>query len=423
MPAVVNRTSCRIRVPRRALIKTLAEIKRVAPSRSAKPILQSVRLEGRKNRLHLAATNLEMTLSLTLEAGGRLPACLVPVGELLARVQAGKDKTCSLELSEDHQQILLNGGRVRHAIPAMELVEYPPLPKKPRRRPPDLQIMPDALRVALENALIATSRETGRYALNAVLLERDGDSTRLVATDGKRLIVQTLSEASGPWTGKALIPWTLAQQAVRLLKSGKPGGDPVAVTIAPPSRGSADTMLFLEGPDWRLCGFAMDGSFPVYTDVIPGPGVRFIVPRLAFAETLREVAQAITFESRAVRLEATREAVRLTVQSGHGSQAAGEIPVEQVLPPELARGPLHYVGGVIPGQISDALGTLEGDSIAFEVVPGDAAPPETPAEADAEQPGDPTAPKPTSPRLRPIQLTDAVENPRTRWVIMPIVVE
>jgi len=68
MPAVMNRTSCRIRVPRKVLLKALAEIKRVAPSRSAKPILQCVRLEGRKGRLHLAATDLEMTLSLTLEA-------------------------------------------------------------------------------------------------------------------------------------------------------------------------------------------------------------------------------------------------------------------------------------------------------------------------------------------------------------------
>jgi len=420
MPAVVTRTSCRIRVPRKVLLKALAEIKRVAPSRSAKPILQCVRLEGRKGRLHLAATNLEMTLSLTLEAGGRLPACVAPVAELLGRVQAGRDKTCVLELSEDHQQIFLNGGRVRHAIPVMELAEYPPLPKRPRRRPPDLQIMPDALRVGLDNALIATSRETGRYAVNAVLLERDAEGTRFVATDGKRLIVQALPEVSGPWTGKTLIPRQLAQQAVRMLKSGRPDGDPVAVTIAPPSRGSADTMLFLDGPDWQLCGFAMDGSFPVYTDVIPGPGVRFIVPRLAFAETLREVAQAVTFESRVVRVVATREAVRLTVQSGHGSQAAGEIPVEQVLPPELASGPLCYVGGAIPGQISDALGTLEGDSIAFEVVRGDALPPDPPVDSNSAETGDTTKPQSPGPRLRPIQFTDAVENPRTRWVIMPV---
>jgi len=423
MAAVMNRTSCRIRIPRRALVKALSEIKRVAPNRSAKPILQCVRLEGRKGRLHLAATNMEMTLSISLEAGGRLPACLVPVAELLARVQAGKDKTCSLELSEDHQQILLNGGRVRHAVPVMELDEYPPLPKKPRRRPPDLLVMPDALRSGLENALIATNREASRYALNAVLLERDADGTRLVATDGKRLIVQALPEVGGPWTGKTLIPWPLAQQAVRLLKSGRPDGDPVALTIVPPSGKTTDTTLFLEGPDWQLCGCAMDGSFPVYRDVIPGPGIQFIVPKLAFAETLREVAQAVTFESRVVRVEATREAVRMTVQSGHGSQADGEIPVEQILPPELASGPLRYVGGVIPGQISDALGTLEADTIAFEVVPGDALPPDPPIDSNPADPGETTAPQSPNRRLRPIQLTDAVQNPRTRWVIMPIVVE
>ncbi len=423
MPAVMNRTSCRIRVPRKALIKGLTEIKRVAPNRSPKPILECVRLEGRKGRLHLAATDLEMTLSLTLEASGRLPACLIPVTELLARVRAGKDKTCSLELSEDHQQILLNGGRVRHAIPVMELSEYPPLPKKPRRATPTLQIMPDALQVGLEEALLATCREPGRYALDAILLERDADGMRLVATDGKRLIVQHLADVGAPWTGKVLLPRAFARQAVRMMNAGKTDGPPVSLCIVPPSRAGSDTMLFLDGQNWQLASHATDGSFPVYTDVIPGPGIQFIVPRRAFIDTLNEVTQATTLDNRAVRVEATREVLRLVAQSGHGSQAAGEIPVERILPPERADEPLQYVGGVIPGQIMDALDTLEADFVAFEVVPENVLLPERCHDAEHSDSLHENGTEPSKPSLRPIQLTDAVPNPRTRWVVMPLAVE
>ena len=94
MPAeVVTRTSTcpstGLRIPRKRFVEALNRVKAVIPNQSVKPILQCVRMQTADGILQLAATDLELSVSVTLECVGDLPTCLVPCHELLQRIRTG----------------------------------------------------------------------------------------------------------------------------------------------------------------------------------------------------------------------------------------------------------------------------------------------------------------------------------------------
>jgi len=112
---------------------------------------------------------------------GELPACIVPFAGLNRRLKASKHPTCSLSLSDDGERLILNGGRVEHALQTSPVEEFPPVSDAYVGD----TVTADAAELvgALRIVSLAMARETSRYAIDGVLLESDDQGTRLVATD------------------------------------------------------------------------------------------------------------------------------------------------------------------------------------------------------------------------------------------------
>ena len=104
--------TCTVELSRAALVALLERAKRVVPARFPRPILMCVHLEATEGLLRLQATDGELSLYAHLPVDGELPACVVPLAELIRRLKASKHPTCSLSLSNDSEQMLVNGGRV-----------------------------------------------------------------------------------------------------------------------------------------------------------------------------------------------------------------------------------------------------------------------------------------------------------------------
>ncbi|MHC4093316.1 MAG: hypothetical protein ACYSVY_24105, partial [Planctomycetota bacterium] len=74
-----------VRVDRRRLLTALQRVGRVVPNNTCKPILQGVRLQASDGSLRLSATDLDVSISIVVEAEGTLPSCLVSCHELTRR--------------------------------------------------------------------------------------------------------------------------------------------------------------------------------------------------------------------------------------------------------------------------------------------------------------------------------------------------
>ena len=137
------------------------------PARFPKPILTCVRLEASDGLLSLQATDGELSLYAHLPVDGELPACVVPLAELIRRLKASKHPTCSLSLSDDGQHLVINGGRVEHALQTFDPADFPVVPSQ--LNGDSIEVDAAELVHAVKVASHAVAKEPSRYAIDGIL--------------------------------------------------------------------------------------------------------------------------------------------------------------------------------------------------------------------------------------------------------------
>jgi len=354
-----------VRVDRKQLLAALARINGVIPKRSMKPILEGVRLKAERGDLDLTATDQNISLVTRLLVDGDLSACVVHAGELTRRLKTGKADTCEIQLDEKDGALVLNGGRVEHRISTMDLAEFPPMTASPRGA--TWHAAGEEFRDALAITLRAAATETTRYAINGVLLECGKETARLVATDGRRMVVADLDQQEGKFHGQVLLPGAAATLVGKLIgkSNGKKEVEAVTVSIDLQVNGDgekAPAAIHVAGPDWSVSFAEIEGCFPNYRDVLPKSHSKFVVDRRAFVETLGEVAVATSLEAKGVRLDLSAESVRISTNSITNGEASGTVGVEFI-----GGGDDHIIAGFNPSFLLDAFESLPDDRVVIDV--------------------------------------------------------
>jgi DNA polymerase-3 subunit beta len=349
-----------ITIDRKQLIAALDRVRHVVPTRFPKPILTGVRLEASDGSLFLAATDGEMKLFTSVAAEGQLPRCVVSCAELVRRVKASKGDACTLSVRRRPQQLIVNGGRVEHALPLMAEADFPLIPDQSAGE--TLTVDAQQLKSAINVASQAAAREPGRYAINGVLLESDSAGLRLVATDGRRLVIADLEWQAGDLRCQLIIPARVAKLAEKLA-AHEQGPLTIAASLRQTDKGDrlpAD--VYVTGSDWLLSFAEAEGRFPMYRDVVPLSQSKFVIDRQSLIETLQEVSLAASSESQMVRVDLTPRRIQLSAQSPEVGESKAKLPA-------------RFIGGgdntihtaFRPGYLLDALKSLAGDQVVIDV--------------------------------------------------------
>ncbi len=85
------------------------------------------------------------------------------------RLKASKHRTCSLSLSDDGERLLINGGRVEHALQTYDPAEFPVVPSQ--LEGDSIEVDAAELVHAVKVVSPAVAKEPSRYAINGILLE------------------------------------------------------------------------------------------------------------------------------------------------------------------------------------------------------------------------------------------------------------
>ena len=266
--------TCAVELSRAALVALLDRAKRVVPVRFPKPILMCVHLEASEGLLRLQATDGELSLFAQILVDGSLPACVVPLAELSRRLKASKHPTCSLSLSDDGERLLINGGRVEHALQTYDPAEFPLVPSQ--LEGDSIEVDAAELVHAVKVASHAVAKEPSRYAIDGILLESNEKGSRLVATDGRRLVMVELPNA-GELDDQALMPHRLCRLIDKLTTRDT---DFLALAVHRKKDENGDTLpgrIFAAGPDWVLSTYECDGRFPIYRDIVPRSHSKFAI--------------------------------------------------------------------------------------------------------------------------------------------------
>ena len=344
-----------LEVSRAALVETLDRARHVVPARFPKPILTYMHLEASDNWLRVRATDGDLALFTQMPVEGELPACVVPFAELTRRLKASKHPVCALSLSASKEQLLLNGGRVEHALQTLPVDDFPPVSDAHVGQ--TVTIDAAELCAGLRVTGLAVAKDASRYAINGVLLESEANGTRLVATDGRRLVVVGLRAVESKFTGRVILPGRMVQLIEKLTDKHT---DYLVLSVARQKVENGEEVpgqLFAAGPDWLLSTYEPEGHFPLYQDVTPRSHSKFALERTGLVELLSEVALASSDDSKMVRVDLSSQQARLSAASADVGESAAVLPAKF-----LGGGDAMIRTAFNPAYLLDALKSLQAKS-------------------------------------------------------------
>ncbi|MCJ7751058.1 MAG: DNA polymerase III subunit beta, partial [Armatimonadetes bacterium] len=203
------------------LHEALQHVTRVVSGRTTLPILSNVLLEAAGDRLRVVAYDMEIgaqsSVPIEVEEEGALTVPARTLGDVVASLP---DATVEIR-SEDRNLLGLVCGRSEYTINGLPADEYPALPDVPGDV--SFELTQEAMRDLIRATIFAASSDETRAILTGVLLTRDGNGVKMVATDSYRLAVKTAplkaeKSGSGEEGWQVIIPARALQELNRMLE-------------------------------------------------------------------------------------------------------------------------------------------------------------------------------------------------------------
>jgi len=336
-----------IRLKREELLAELVPMQGVVERRTTIPVLSHLLLAARDGRLHLAATDLDVSLTSSVAAEvageGSLAVQARKFVEIV-RAQVGDEVALSLE---DERALRISSGRSRFRIHGLPAADFPTLPEIDTGEPTAFEMA--GFRRMIGKVLFAVSSEESRFQLAGALLKLGGGKASMVATDGYRLAMIELAQKGMPKKEDAvLVPRKALQELLRFEGDGRLE-----------FRRGEHHLAFRIGERELVCRI-LEGSFPDYERVIARDhDKKVLCDRRALAEAVQRVALVTGDRNRGVRLEF--EGGEITVAAANPD--LGE--ASETLACEYGGGAIRI--GLNPDYLTSFLSAVETDRVRLEL--------------------------------------------------------
>jgi DNA polymerase-3 subunit beta len=293
---------------------------KVVNTHTTMPILGNVLLTAKKGRVNVRATDLELTLENGFPADvSEEGACAV--GARLFAGYLANLPAAELEMHGTASRAAVKCDRSNYEFFALPAEEFPPVPEG--KLGDQFRVDAKAFREASSAVTFAASSEEARGAvLMGTLLEVEGQTLTMVATDGYRLARHELALAEKvPAAAKYIVPARALGEVVRSASGGT-----IEVTAL---GGQANQLVFNTG-DAKVIARLVDGPYPNYQQVIPKEFERKIVastPKLLAGLRRAEVVAGDRASMVKVAMDGT--SLVITATSDTTGNAYEELDVER----------------------------------------------------------------------------------------------
>ncbi|MEM6393964.1 MAG: DNA polymerase III subunit beta [Planctomycetota bacterium] len=331
---------------RGALAESLQLVGGVIVARTPKPVLTCVRVEAGESGLTLSGTDLEVSITLSSpRAEVQEPGvALIPADKLQQIVRNSIDPT--ITLSTDQQTTVITGQDSKFTVYGHAVSDFPEVPSF--SGDPDFEVSAAELHRLIAMTIFATARENSRYAINGVLVERDGKNLSVVATDGHRLaMAKGLCQTAAEGTRNAIVPTKALNLLLRLFDDAE---QLVKVKLA-------DNQVLFATDDATLVSNLVEGNFPPYQDVIPKDGdKRATLVTDVLISAVRRAALLTNEESKGVRMAFSSDGLVLSSRAPEMGEATIDVEV-----PEYSGDEIEI--GFNPTYLLDALKVVDANEV------------------------------------------------------------
>ncbi len=311
-------------VNKREFLRVLGRCHAVADKKSTMPVLGNVLLETTDKTVRLAATDLVLAVSGEVEAEiKRRGSVALGAKDLFDRVRMMPEGDIALEVGEGSQTtIKAVGGARRYTINGVPGAEFPPLPEPESGARIELDVATMLRLISATHFSISTD-ET-RIHLSSALFEVEGETVRMVTTDGHRLSKIEMSASGNAASEKMLIPLKGILELRRLCDDALTSGESNRVKII---KSGANAHFEVSG--FRFSVKLVGAQFPPYQQVIPAQSANAIrAPRVQLSEALKAVSLAASDRTGGVKLTLTNGTLRVESESPEAGAGFDEVPVD-----------------------------------------------------------------------------------------------
>lgn len=336
-----------IRVKRSDLLNELVPMQGIVERRTTIPVLSHILLRGDGDRLHLAATDLDVSLTTacTAEIDGS-GGLAVQARKFLEIIRAIVAEDVKLEI-EDDKRLNIVAGNSRFKINGLSPEDFPTLPDVTGNEGTEIPFA--QFKSMIGKVIFAVSSEESRFQLNGALLHMKDGAIEIVATDGHRLALIE-NDLDGAAEGEGvLVPRKALQELLRFETEEK-------VVF----RRGEHHLSFQLGQRELICRI-LEGTFPDYERVISKDNDKNAVfDSRTLAEAVQRVALLTGDRARAVSLQIEGDVLLISAANPDLGEAKEEVECEYKGSEELRMG----INPDYLGQFLSAVGT---EKVRFEL--------------------------------------------------------
>jgi DNA polymerase-3 subunit beta len=253
-------TSMKLTCPREALAEKLQIVGRGVSTRTSVQVLAGILLRADEGRLSLAATDMEISLRVSLDAQVEEEGSVVVPGRLLVdivRLLPAGEVTIAHRAEEGVVELVCGPASYRLHTYAAE--DFPRLPAIEDATA--FTVEKEAFVDTIARVSRSASRDESRPVLTGVLVRFEDKKLVMAATDSYRLSVKETVLVDSPGQEiEAIVPARALAELVRIAQAGEPGALQVGV--------QENQVVFGVGDVW-LTARRIDGQFPNYKQLLP----------------------------------------------------------------------------------------------------------------------------------------------------------
>ncbi len=341
-------------IAKEQIIAGLQAVQNVVSTRTTLPILSNVLIHAKGDRVEFTATDLDVTISCSVEAKVKSPgSTTIPVKKLFSIAKELSLGEIELEV-DDKNVCSVRSGASFYRIHGLAAEEFPPIPKFKEDK--KVVVSQETFRSMLKKTSFAISSDEARYVLNGIFISLKDHKMTIVATDGRRLaLVDEEVDIADSDQGEFIIPAKAVGELGRLLQ------EKGEVSIRYAENQAEFSLKDEKGFLINIVTKLIEGNYPNYRQVIPGETKeRIAIPREELLHALRRAEIMTSEKANSVKLTFGKNNLAITANSPEVGEARESMAV-------------NYKGKEMsiafnPKYMIDPLNALPNDEVFIELI-------------------------------------------------------
>ncbi len=296
-----------------ALLKKLQIVGGVINSSNTIPVLDHFLFELENSSLTITASDLETTMSTTIDVDSESKGKLaIPSKLLLDTLKTFPEQPLTFVILENNI-IEINSNHGKYALAYSDGEQFPKTIQLDN--PSSTKLSSDVLLKAINNTLFAAGNDDLRPVMSGVFFQLSNNNLTFVATDAHKLVKYTRSDFSASETAEFIMP----KKPLNLLKTIL--GDKEYEVAVEYNNSNAKFIL----PETLIICRLIDGNYPNYEAVIPkeNPNV-LTIDRIQFLNSVKRVTIFSNKTTHQIRLRAAGAELNISAEDLDFSNKAEE---------------------------------------------------------------------------------------------------